>query len=511
MAVHRLASEGLLEQMPEQTWSSWPEAHRDPQRRWLAFSARARVIVARKSVAPIDQWADLARPALAVGSSSSIAIADPRFGTTNGHFAALAQAWRAAAARGIDAPDFDRWLDGMRANGVRVLSGGNSATVEAVATGECAYGLTDTDDALAAIERGLPLVMSLARTLAPGVRGGGTMLIPNTVALIAGGPGDRPMGRDGSPPAEVLVATGQLRPFGIVIEAVGTALARESVDITAKVGNTVTAIRFQEGQRVAAGSVLVELDRAQTAAALVEAEAGLMESRNQFNRGRDLSVTQALSRAQLDQLETAVKTGEARVTAARSRLADTVIRAPFAGRTGLRRVSLGSLVSPGTVITTLDDSSVIKLEFTVPQSLLGSVERGLPIEAGADGFGERTFKGTLTTLDSRIDPVTRSITVRAELPNADGAIKPGLFMTVQLRAKTVPTLMIPEEALVPEQGRTFVFVVRDGKAQRLEVRTGGREPGSVAVLEGLTAQDAVIVEGTQRVRDGGEVVAKPRA
>lgn len=191
MAVHRLASEGLLEQMPEQTWSSWPEAHRDPQRRWLAFSARARVIVARKSVAPIDQWADLARPALAVGSSSSIAIADPRFGTTNGHFAALAQAWRAAAARGIDAPDFDRWLDGMRANGVRVLSGGNSATVEAVATGECAYGLTDSDDALAAIERGLPLVMSLARTLAPGVRGGGTMLIPNTVALIAGGPGDR--------------------------------------------------------------------------------------------------------------------------------------------------------------------------------------------------------------------------------------------------------------------------------------------------------------------------------
>jgi membrane fusion protein (multidrug efflux system) len=327
----------------------------------------------------------------------------------------------------------------------------------------------------------------------------------------AGGPGDRPMGRGGPPPAEVLVTQGEVRPFGAAIEAVGTALARESVDITSKVANTVTAIRFQEGQRVAAGSVLVELDRAQTAAALVEAEASLMESRNQFNRGRDLSVTQALSRAQLDQLETAVKTGEARVTAARSRLNDTVIRAPFAGRTGLRRVSLGSLVNPGTVITTLDDSSVIKLEFSVPQSFLGSLEPGLPIEARADGFGERAFKGTLTTLDSRIDPVTRSIAVRAELPNADGAIKPGLFMTVGLRAKTTPTLMIPEEALVPEQGRTFVFVVRDGKAQRLEVRTGGREPGSVAVLEGLTAQDKIVVEGTQRVRDGGEVVAKPRA
>jgi membrane fusion protein (multidrug efflux system) len=354
-----------------------------------------------------------------------------------------------------------------------------------------------------------PLVLLALLTLVGCSKGGPAAGGPET-----GGPGraaaERPMGRGGPPPAEVLVVNGQMRPFGASIEAVGTALARESVDITSKVANTVTAIRFQEGQRVAAGSVLVELDRAQTAAALVEAEASLMESRNQFNRGRDLSVTQALSRAQLDQLETAVKTGEARVTAARSRLADTVIRAPFAGRTGLRRVSLGSLVSPGTVITTLDDSSVIKLEFTVPQSFLGSLEPGLQIESRADGFGDRVFTGKLTTLDSRIDPVTRSIAVRAELPNADGAIKPGLFMTVRLRAKTVPTLMLPEEALVPEQGRTFVFVVRDGKAQRIEVRTGGREPGSVAVLDGLTAADQVIVEGTQRVRDGGEVVAKLR-
>ena len=326
-----------------------------------------------------------------------------------------------------------------------------------------------------------------------------------------GAPGDRPLGSGGPPPAEVLVAKGEVRAFGAALEAVGTALARESVDITSKVANTVTAIRFQEGQRVAAGSVLVELDRAQTAAALAEAEASLLESRNQFNRGRDLSVTQALSRAQLDQLETAVKTGEARVAAARSRLADTVVRAPFAGRIGLRRISLGGLVSPGTVITTLDDTSIIKLEFTVPQSFLGGLTPGLPIEARADGFGDRVFAGKLTTLDSRIDPVTRSIAVRAELPNADGAIKPGLFMTVRLRAQTAQTLMIPEEALVPEQGRTYVFVVQDGKVKRVEVRTGGREPGFVAVLDGLTAQDSLVVEGTQRVRDGGAVIAKPRA
>ena len=323
--------------------------------------------------------------------------------------------------------------------------------------------------------------------------------------------GERGGGRNGAPPPKVITAKVERRPFGPVIEAVGTALARESVEITSKSANTITAIRFAEGQRVAAGTVLVELDRAQAAAAVTEAEATLAEARNQFNRGRDLSVTQALSRAQLDQLETAVKTAESRLVAARARLADTVIRAPFAGRTGFRRVSLGGLVNPGTVITTLDDSSVIKLEFTVPQAFLADLAPGLEVEARADGLGERVFSGRVTTIDSRIDPVTRALAVRAELPNADGALRPGLFMGVRLRGKPVDTLLIPEEALVPEEGRNFVFVVEDGKAVQREVRIGGREPGSVAIIDGLTGNESVIVEGTQRIRNGGSVAAEPRA
>jgi len=325
------------------------------------------------------------------------------------------------------------------------------------------------------------------------------------------GAGDRPAGSGAPPPAKVITAKVERRPFGPEIEAVGTALSRESVEITSKTANTITRIRFEEGQRVAAGTVLVELDRAQAAATLAEAEANLAEARNQFTRGRDLSVTQALSKAQLDQLETAVKTGESRVDAARARLSDTVIRAPFAGRTGLRKVSPGGLVNPGTVITTLDDSSVMKLEFTVPQSFLKDLTMGLPVEARAEGLGERIFAGKITAIDSRIDPVTRALAVRAELTNSDGALRPGLFMSVRLRGKPVDTLMIPEEALVPEQGKTYVFVVEDGKAMRREVRTGGRQPGSVAVLDGLDGTEAVIVEGTQRVRDGGKVVAETRS
>jgi membrane fusion protein (multidrug efflux system) len=260
----------------------------------------------------------------------------------------------------------------------------------------------------------------------------------------------------------------------------------------------------EEAARINADRVICEKQ-------LAEAEANLLESRNQFNRGRDLSVTQALSKAQLDQLETAVKTGEARVAAAKARLADTVIRAPFAGRTGFRRVSLGGLVNPGSVITTLDDTSIIKLEFSVSQTYLNDLQPGLAVEAVAEGLGERVFGGKISAIDSRVDPVTRSVTVRAELPNTNGDIKPGLFMKVRVRGAEKPTLMIPEEALVPEQGRTYVFVVEGGEAKRREVRIGGREPGSVAITSGLAGNETLVVEGMQRIRDGARVTATARS
>ena len=327
---------------------------------------------------------------------------------------------------------------------------------------------------------------------------------PEQLVGGGGGPGDKPMSRN-PPPVPVVTVLPQKRAFGPEIEAVGTALANESVEITSKTTNTVTAIRFTEGQRVRRGAVLVELDRATVGAELAEAEANLADARNQFNRGRDLSVTQALSRAQLEQLDTAVKTGEARGAAARARANDTVIRAPFDGRTGFRRVSLGGLVNSGAVITTLDDTSVIKLEFTVPQSFLAELVPGLAIQATTEGLPSRVFEGKVTTIGSRVDLTTRSIAVRATLPNSDGVLRPGMFMSVKLKGRESQTLMLPEEALVPEQGKTYVYVVADGRATRREIRTGGRVPGSVAVLTGLADGERVIVEGTQRVRDGAPV------
>ncbi len=348
-------------------------------------------------------------------------------------------------------------------------------------------------------------VLSLLLALGAGGCSESPEALVNGAAANRASGGDKPLTR-GVSAVPVVTATAHEQAFGPRIEAVGTALARESVEVTSKISNTVTAIRFEEGQHVRRGAVLVELDRATAAAELAEAEANLAESRNQFNRGRDLSVMQALSRAQLDQLETAVKTGEARVAAARARSNDTVIRAPFDGRTGFRRVSIGGLVNSGVVITTLDDASVIKLEFTVPQAFLGELSPGLIVDATVDGLPGRRFEGKVTTIGSRVDPVTRSIPVRAELQNADGALRPGMFMTVEVQGRESPTLMLPEEALVPEQGKTYVYVVADDHVSRREVQTGGRLPGLVAVLSGLKANERVIVEGTQLVREGSLVV-----
>jgi membrane fusion protein, multidrug efflux system len=308
---------------------------------------------------------------------------------------------------------------------------------------------------------------------------------------------------------EISVVTAPVRAVRLAtqLNALGTARANEAVEITSKASNRVASINFRDGEQVKRGRVLVELDSAQMRADLAEAEATRVESASQVERSRGLVATQVVSQAQFEQLEATLKANTARVAAARARLEDTVVRAPFTGRVGLRRVSLGSLVNPGTVITTLDDTSVIKLDFTVPENFLASLREGLVIAATAAAFPGRRFDGTVTSVDSRVDPVTRAVTVRAVLPNPDGVLRSGMFLGVQLARDEREALMIPEAALVPEQSRQFVFVVVDGRAVRREVQIGQREPGRVEVVAGLQAGEQVVVEGTQKVRDGAVVRA----
>jgi membrane fusion protein (multidrug efflux system) len=327
---------------------------------------------------------------------------------------------------------------------------------------------------------------------------------------VAGAGGPPGGGGRSNAPAAVTLAVVRSENVSQKLEALGNARANESVDISTKSSNIVTAVTFRDGERVKRGQVLVQLDDAQARADVAAAQAALTESESQYNRSRELLNTQALSKSSFDQLEATLKANRARLGAAQSRLEDTVIRAPFSGRVGLRRVSVGTLISPGDVITTLDDTSVIKLDFAVPENFLSSLREGLSIRATAPAFPGRSFAGSVSSIDSRVDMNTRAVTVRALLANEDGALKPGMFLNVQLANDEREALVIPEEALSPEAERQYVFVVAEGKATRREVRIGGRRPGTVEVLAGLSAGERVIVEGTQKVRDGASVQATER-
>ena len=310
-----------------------------------------------------------------------------------------------------------------------------------------------------------------------------------------------------STPESVAVVTApvQRKPIAVRIEALGTAHANEAVDITSKAGNKVIDVRFDEGQWVRRGAVLVELDGAQDRADLAAAEAALAESRSAYERGRGLFTQQALSQSQLEQIEATLKGNAARVASAEARVADTVIRAPFDGRVGLRRVSVGALVSPGAIITTLDDTRTMKIDFDVPETFLAILKPGLAVAAKSVAYPDESFDGAVESVDSRVDPVTRSIRVRARLPNPKGFLRPGMFLTVVVSREPLPGLVVPEQALVPERGEVYVFVVTDGLAIRRVVTIGRRSPGEVEILTGVAAGERVVIEGTQQIRDNSVV------
>ena len=329
-----------------------------------------------------------------------------------------------------------------------------------------------------------------------------------TAAGLAAGCGAKapPTGASAGPESvAVITAPVQQKQIAVRVEALGTARASEAVDVTSKAANKVIAVRFDEGQWVHRGAVLVELDGAQDRAALAAAEAALAESRSAYERSRGLFTQQAVSQAQLEQIEATLKGNEARVAAAAARVADTVIRAPFDGRVGLRRVSVGALVNPGTVITTLDDTRTMKLDFDVPESLLAILKPGLAVQTGSVAYPGESFDGRVESVDSRVDPVTRSIKVRARLPNPRGLLRPGMFLTVVVSREPLPGLVVPEQALVPERGKVYVFVVADGRASRRDVTIGRRSPGEVEILTGVAAGERVVTEGTQKVGDGSTV------
>lgn len=319
-----------------------------------------------------------------------------------------------------------------------------------------------------------------------------------------------------SPPAAPVIVenvnTGQMTDR---VEALGTLKANESVTLTATITDTISAIHFTSGERVKERDILVELTSGQERAALAEARSTLQEAQRQFDRVKPLVKTGAVSGATFDQRQREYETAKARMAALRSRLADHIVTAPFSGVVGLRNISVGALVRPGDPLTTLDDDDVMKLDFSIPETRLELVHPDMQIQARAPALGDRTFEGTVKSIDSRVDPVTRAVTVRALIPNPDHVLRPGQLMTVELLSKPREALVISEEAIVSEGHKHFVYVVEESEkdpetriAQRRQVTIGSRRKGEVEILEGLATGEQIVTHGTIRVRPGGAVVIK---
>jgi membrane fusion protein (multidrug efflux system) len=304
----------------------------------------------------------------------------------------------------------------------------------------------------------------------------------------------------------VIVSEASIQPFPLSAEALGNARANEFVDIRPEIDASITAIEFEEGELVDKGEVLVRLEDSEPLADLAAARAALVDSSSQYRRSEELFKTKVVSASQLEQLAAKRDADQAAVNAAESRLAQTVIRAPFDGRLGLRRVSVGSIVGSDTIITTLDDTSQIKLDFNVPEVFLARLTKGLTVNARSAAWPDFEFSGEVTSIDTRVDPITRTIIVRALLPNDQHRLRPGMFLTVSLLKDDVKSLMIPEQSIVPERSKQFVFVVgEDNIVELREVQTGRRRPGQVEILEGLAPGERVITEGTQKARNGQPV------
>ena len=291
------------------------------------------------------------------------------------------------------------------------------------------------------------------------------------------------------------------------IEAIGTVKARESVVISAKQSERVAAVRFESGQRVAKGQVLIELDAGTVKAELAEARATLADLDAQVTRLKSLQSRQLIAQSQLDTALATRNAARARVQAANERLNDRIIRAPFSGVLGLRQVSQGQYVNAGFAMVNLDDLDRMWVDFPVPESLLSKLKVGMSLNLAADAYPGRTFSASVASIDSRVDIATRAIMVRAGIDNAESSIRPGMLMRVSLQQDAVDALVVPELALQQVGNRTFVFVaVADGAVVSKDVSIGSRRAGKATVLMGLKVDDQVVVDGTSKLRDGQKIL-----
>lgn len=300
--------------------------------------------------------------------------------------------------------------------------------------------------------------------------------------------------------------------FSDTVEALGTIKANETVVITADTSGKATDIFFEDGQEVHKDDILLIIDKTEEEAALRAAQAQLAEAQSSYDRATNLQKTSALSKATLQERVAQLERARAEIQAIEARIDKRVITAPFDGILGLREVSIGALIQPGDVITTIDDLSQMKVDFDVPTVFLSTLKSGMQIVGKVDAYEGQEFIGQVQTINSQIDPVTRTVKIRAIMPNPDKLLRPGLLITINLLRNERQALLIPEESLLKRSDKNYVFVItnKDGKqiATQREITIGTREPGTIEVLSGLNEGENIISHGLIKVRDGMEVTIR---
>jgi membrane fusion protein (multidrug efflux system) len=321
-------------------------------------------------------------------------------------------------------------------------------------------------------------------------------------AACSGGQGKE---RERPPP---LVAAAPAAPMRFVetIEAVGTARANEQVTLAAPVTERIVRLNFDDGSFIQRGQTVAVLAAAQENAQLNEAQARAREAQQQLQRVDALRQKGFATKSSLDTQVAAAAQARAQAAQARATIGDRIVTAPFSGWVSLRNISAGAVVTAGTEIATISDLSSIKLDFPVPETVLASIQPGLPILARSAAYPDQPFRGHIATIDPVIDPNTRAVTVRARLPNPDRKLKPGMLLSVDIETAPRTSLSVPELAVIGEGDQRFVYLVQqDGTVKQTPVRTGLRSEGRIEILEGLRGGQRVVTEGVVKVSDGMKV------
>lgn len=339
-------------------------------------------------------------------------------------------------------------------------------------------------------------------------QGGGGAGGPPGAAAPKGKAGGRGPG-GGFGPTQVSVVAVQPRTFIDTIEVLGVAKGRQSVTLSAAATQLVDRVRFTDGQEVSKGAVLVELRNTEQDAGIAQADARVVQAKRAYDRYKALGEQGFASKAAIDQYEAAYRTAQADLAAARARMNDRVIRAPFAGVVGLSDVAPGALVNPGAPIVTLDDISAIRVDFQVPERYLAQLREGQPILATADAYPGQTISGRIAKLDTRVDERTRAITARAEFPNPDRRLKPGMMLRVGVSRGERQSLSAPEAAVSVQGDSAFVYVLRAAgertTAEQRHIVTGVRQQGFVEIMDGVRAGERIVADGLNKIQPGQPV------